>query len=261
MVPGSAHETSSLVLPVSLCAVSGFVLSLLGSFDENGKARPATGTGGDVDAMPQNSERLPHDEETDAEALALCGVKPSERFEDSRYLLVGDSNARIVHVDPNFRAGTPATEQHATSQFGVLDCIAHQIAQGGAEKQAITEYRGVVGNRVDAYSLAQRGMFVLAARLPQDLLDPHRRELQASASFSKAQRGQDLLKLLLEPVNRALTGTQTSQFGTRPDSMTKQFMSALDDLQWLAKIVASYGEQQRLELRNPARSGTAGHAP
>src|ERR1700757_2018052 len=139
MVPGSAHETSSLVLPVSLCAVSGFVLSLLGSFDENGKARPATGTGGDVDAMPQNSERLLHDEETDAEALALCGIKPSERFEDSRYLLVGDSNARIVHFDPNFRAGAPATKQHATSQFGVLDCIAHQIAQGGAEKQAITE--------------------------------------------------------------------------------------------------------------------------
>lgn len=105
------------------------------------------------------------------------------------------------------------TNKDATSRLGELDRIAHQIAQGSAEKQAITEYRGVLGNRVNAYSLAQRGMFVLAARLPQDLLDPHRRELQASTSFSKAQRGQDLLKLLFEPVNRALTGTQTSQFG------------------------------------------------
>jgi hypothetical protein len=145
--------------------------------------------------------------------------------------------------------------------LGVFDCIAHQIAQSGAEKQAITEYRGVVGNQMDAYSLAQRSMFVLPARLPQDPLDPHRRELQASASFSKAQRGQDLLQLLLEPVNRGLTGTQPSQFGARPDSMAKQFVSALDDLQWLAKIVASYGKLHRLEVRNPARSGSAGHAP
>lgn len=34
--------------------------------------------------------------------------------------------------------------------------------------------------------------------------------------------------------------------------MTKQFVGALDDLQWPAKIVASYSEQQRFELRNPA---------
>jgi hypothetical protein len=43
--------------------------------------------------------------------------------------------------------------------------------------------------------------------------------------------------------------------------MAKQIVSALDDLQWLAKIVASYGEQYRLEVRNPARSGSASHAP
>jgi hypothetical protein len=31
--------------------------------------------------MTQNSERLPHDEETDAKAAALSGIKPSERLE------------------------------------------------------------------------------------------------------------------------------------------------------------------------------------
>ena len=65
--------------------------------------------------MPQNSERLPHDEETDAEAPALFGIKPSERLEDSRNLIVGNSNARVVHVDPDFRTEAPAAEKDATS--------------------------------------------------------------------------------------------------------------------------------------------------
>jgi hypothetical protein len=68
----------------SPCAVPGFVLSLLGSPDENGEARPSAGSGRNLNAMTQNSERLPHDEETDAETVVPCGIKSSERFEDLR---------------------------------------------------------------------------------------------------------------------------------------------------------------------------------
>jgi hypothetical protein len=116
--------------------------------------------------MTQNSERLPHDEETDAETVALWGIKSSERFEDPRNLIVGNSNAGVVHVDPDLRTGAPAANKDATSRLSVLDRITHQIAQGGAEKQTITEHDSVAGNRVDGYSLAQSGMFVLAASLP-----------------------------------------------------------------------------------------------
>jgi hypothetical protein len=164
--PECSRDFLTIAFPFFPCAVSRFVRGPFGSRDENGKARPAAGSGGNLDAMPQNPERLSDDEETDAETVALCGIKSSERFEDPPNLFGGNSNASVVHVDPNFRAGAPATNKDATSRLGVFDRITHQIAQGGAQKQAISEHGNVAGNRVDGYSLAQRGMFVLAASLP-----------------------------------------------------------------------------------------------
>src|ERR1700747_2934549 len=113
--------------------------------------------------MTQDSERLPHDDETDAETVTLCGFKPSERFEYPRNLFAGNSHAGVANVDPDFRTRAPSANKDAASRLGVLDRITHQIAQGSAEKQAITEHDNVAGNRMDGYSLAQRGMFVPAA--------------------------------------------------------------------------------------------------
>jgi hypothetical protein len=119
----------------------------------------------------------------------------------------------------------PAANKDATSWLGVLDCIADQIAQGGAEKQAIAQYRGVAGNHVDAYALAQRSLFVLAASLPQDLVDAYRCELEAPRAFSDAQRSQDLLQLLLKPVDSVLTGPQKvrSSFGFQVQGVRERF--------------------------------------
>jgi hypothetical protein len=155
----------------------------------------------------------------------------------------------------------PAAKKDATSWLVVFDCIADQVAQGGAKKQAIAEYRGIAGNHVDAYAPAQRSLFVLAAGLPQDLLDAYRRKLGASRAFSDAQRSQDLLKLLLEPVDRVLTGSQISKFGARSDSNPEEFVSALNDLEWLPEIVPGYGEQHCLEIRDSVRSRGSRHAP
>jgi hypothetical protein len=99
--------------------------------DENGKARPAAGSRGDVDAVAQNSDRLAHDEEPDAQAVTPCGIKPGESLEDLRDLFASDSNARVIHINPDTRTEVPATKKDATSGLGVLDCIADQIAQGG----------------------------------------------------------------------------------------------------------------------------------
>jgi hypothetical protein len=155
----------------------------------------------------------------------------------------------------------PAAKKDATSRLGVLDCIADQVAQGGAEKQAIAQYRGIAGNHVDAYAPAQRSLFVLTASLPQDLIDAHRRQLQAPRRFPDSQRSQDLLQLLLEPVDGVLTGPQISKFGARSDSKPKELVSALNDLEWLPEIVPGYGEQRCLEIRDFARSRGGCHAP
>jgi hypothetical protein len=211
--------------------------------------------------VAQNSERLAHDEETDAQTVALCGIKSGESLEDLRNLFTRDSSARVVHVDPDTQTGVPAAKKDTTSWSGVLDCIADQIAQGGAKKQAIAQYRGVAGNLVNAYALAQRSLPVLAASLPEHLMDAYRRQLETSPAFSDAQRSQNLFQLLLEPVDRILTGSQRSQFGARSNSKPKKFVSALHDLQWLAEIVPGYGEQHSLEIRNLFRSRGGCHFP
>jgi hypothetical protein len=114
---------------------------------------------------------------------------------------------------------------------------------------------------VDTYALAQRSLFVLPASLPQDLMDAHWRELETPRTFSDAQRGQDLLQLLPEPVDRALTGPPRSQFGARSDSKPKEFVSALNNLEWLPEIVPGYGKQHCLEIRNFFRSRGGCDAP
>ena len=83
--------------------------------------------------MAQNSERLAHDEETDAQTVALCGIKAGESLEDLRNLFTRNSSARVVHIDPDPQMGVPAAKKDATSWLGVFDCIADQIAQGGAK--------------------------------------------------------------------------------------------------------------------------------
>src|SRR6202035_5685822 len=129
----------------------------------------------------------------DAQTVALCGIKAGESLEDLRNLFTGDSSARVVHIEPDPGTKLPAAKKDATSRFGVLDCIADQISQGGAKKQAFTQYRGVAGNHVDAYALAQRSPLILAASLPEHLMDGYRRQFEASHTVPDAQRSQDLL--------------------------------------------------------------------
>jgi hypothetical protein len=132
---GTAHDTFRLIgLPfLSLRGARPRSLPLRPACDEDGKARPAAGSRGDVDAVAQNSERLAHDEETDAQTVALCGIKAGESLEDLRNLFTRNSSARVVHIDPDPQMGVPAAKKDATSWLGVFDCIADQIAQGGAK--------------------------------------------------------------------------------------------------------------------------------
>jgi hypothetical protein len=67
--------------------------------------------------------------------------------------------------------------------------------------------------------------------------------------------------LLLKPVDRILTGPQTSQLGVRSDPKPEDFVNALNDLEWLAKIVTRYGKQHSLEIRDFVRSRGRRHAP
>jgi hypothetical protein len=116
--------------------------------------------------MAQDSERFAHDEKTDAKAVTLHDIKAGKSLEYLRKLFIRDPYPGVVHIDPDSRIGVSATNKDATSRLGVFDRIADQIAQSGAEQDAFAQYQGVAGNHVNAYSFAQRCMFVVPARLP-----------------------------------------------------------------------------------------------
>jgi hypothetical protein len=84
---------------------------------------------GKARAIPE-AQRLAHDEETNAQAVASCGIKPGEGLEDSRNMLARNASTRVVDVDPDSRTRVPATNKDATSRLGVLDCIADRARPG-----------------------------------------------------------------------------------------------------------------------------------
>jgi hypothetical protein len=67
--------------------------------------------------------------------------------------------------------------------------------------------------------------------------------------------------LLLEPVDRVLTGPQIPRFGVRSDSKPKEFVSALNDLEWLPEIVPGYGEQHPFKIRDCVGLRNGRHSP
>jgi hypothetical protein len=104
-------------------------------------------------------------------------------------------------------------------------------------------------------------MFVLAASLPQDLLYPHRHQFEAYRGLLNAHRGHELFQLFLEPVDRNLPGPQAAQLRARSNSISEAVVSALNDLEWLTKIVTGYGKQHCFEIRDFLRLRGGCHAP
>ena len=93
--------------------------------------------------MPQNPERLAHNEEAHAQALASSGIEAGESFKDLRNFLARDSSAGVVNINSNTRAGVPAANKYAATRLSVFDRIADQIAQRGAEEQIFAQYRRI----------------------------------------------------------------------------------------------------------------------
>jgi hypothetical protein len=67
--------------------------------------------------------------------------------------------------------------------------------------------------------------------------------------------------LLLEPVDRNLPGPEAAQLRARSNSISEAFVSALNDLEWLTKIVTGYGKQHCFEICDFLRPRGCRHAP
>jgi hypothetical protein len=57
-----------------------------------------------------------------------------------------------------------------------------------------------------------------------------------------------------------LTRLQQTLFGFGPDADAEKFVGALDDLQWLSKIMSGHGQQHGLKVGGPLSICPAGHS-
>jgi hypothetical protein len=112
---------------------------------ENGKAGPATGSGSDVDAVSQDSDRLAHDEEADAETIASRRIKTGECLEHPRHLVPGHTDSGVIHVNTDALVGVTATDENAATGLCVFDGVADQVAQNGPRSSASLSIVALVG--------------------------------------------------------------------------------------------------------------------
>ena len=140
---------------------------------ENGKAGPATGSGSDVDAVSQDSDRLAHDEEADAETIASSRIKTREGLEHPRHLVPGHTDSGVIHVNTDVLVGVTATDENAATGLCVFDGVADQVAQNGTEKQCIALNRRAGRDRTNADSVCLSCNFALVGNLLQQRPDLH----------------------------------------------------------------------------------------
>src|ERR1700758_4990660 len=125
----------------------------------------------------------------------------------------------------------------------------------------ITQYRRTGRNRADAYAIFQRCGFVLATRLPQDLINAHGPEFHSRSAFCKPQRRLQLLELVFEPVDRVLARLQEPSLQPCPMSEPEKLVSTLNDLQRLPQVMRGDCQQHRFKIGNQVWLCNGHHAP
>jgi hypothetical protein len=70
--------------------------------------------------------------------------------------------------------------------------------------------------------------------------NPHRHQLHALGVLAEPKGGEQLIKLILQPIDGVLAELQQTQLGFRSNAKTQKLVRALDDLKWLPEIVTRY---------------------
>jgi hypothetical protein len=98
------------------------------------------------------------------------------------------------------------------------------------------------------------------ACLPKQRFERDGREFRPLGMLIEANSPQQLIELPIEAIDRVLTLLQQTLFGFGPDADAEKFVGALDDLQWLSKIMAGHGEEQGLKVGGPLWVSPACHS-
>jgi hypothetical protein len=103
--------------------------------------------------MSENSDRLAHDEEANAQTIASRRIKTGEGLEHSRHLVPGNTDSSVIHVNADALVGVSATGENAATGLCVFDGVVDQVAQNGTEKRRIALNRGTSRDGTNADSL------------------------------------------------------------------------------------------------------------
>jgi hypothetical protein len=211
--------------------------------------------------MSQDSNGLAQDEETHLKTVASHWIETDEGLKDSRHALLREAGAGVTDIYPDALAGVPAAQENAAAALCLLDSIAYQVAQDVSKEERVAQNWSGRGDRTNADALLQGPLFVLTAGTLQQRPDAHGRQLDLFAAFTDPKCGKQLLDLLLETAHCALSAEQQTQLGIGPDTEAKKLVGALNDLQWLPKIVPCDGKQHGVELGTCSRPRKSGQPP
>ena len=90
--------------------------------------------------MSQNSDRLAHDEEANAQTIASRRIKTGEGLEHSRHLVLGYTDSSVIHVNADPLVGVPATTHRLPRELQ-LDEVISLVEMTIATAMLILKYR------------------------------------------------------------------------------------------------------------------------
>jgi hypothetical protein len=201
-----------------------------------------------VNAMSEKICGFANDKEADAKAVAPFWMEAGEGIKQSRLHRIGDANAGVEHVDSHGRADTAATDKYPPTAIGILDGVAHQVAENNAEKQRITENGCSRPNDANGDVFAGGGFSILMTGLPQQGIDGDGPKLNPPNPVVKKKSGQQLFELLGHPVNCGLTQFEQLQLRFGANAATERVVRVLHHLERLSEIVRRGGQEYGREV-------------
>ena len=100
--------------------------------------------------MREHVDGPTNDEQPYSKSIATRGVESIKCLEDSWQMLLCDTDASIVHVDPHLITRTSASDQNASARLRIFDGIAYEIPEDNVEQKRIAYYGSPCWTHLDA---------------------------------------------------------------------------------------------------------------
>src|SRR5205085_8053045 len=207
--------------------------------------------------MPEKIGRPLDDEEAESEPAGAGCRAALKRQENALLLDFRYAGASIVHFDANRRAPPTASDKDTPACRGVVDRVAHQIAQYPTQQHELTRHKDMCCRDTKLDPLLPRPNAEFDGKLLENRVEPYRLEFGLARVLAQPQRLQQQLQLFRDLGCGALDARELPPFQLTSEPQVESVMRRHDDLQRLAQIVAEHRQQHRAEIASPWDKGSA----